>query len=121
MHGEKPPHTKSFTFADGSSTDDKVIVWRIPLFLGGHRGEVFSAEIPTGSTPLLLSIPAMEALDMKEEGSLQSLGISLPLLTTRTRHLAIDLLNAEGRPPVEPLPGTMPVCQSVKDDLVVFD
>eukprot|EP00435_Cladocopium_sp_Y103_P025818 s3297_g6.t1 len=122
---QETPHTKSFTFADGSSTDDKVIVWRIPLILGGHRGEVFSAEIPTGSTPLLLSIPAMEALDMtifmkKKEVYIGSLGISLPLLMTRTKHLAIDLLNAERRPIVEPLPGGMPVCQSEKDDLFVY-
>ena len=41
---QETPHTKSFTFADGSSTDSKMVVWRIPLVLEGHRGEVFSAE-----------------------------------------------------------------------------
>lgn len=67
-----PPHLtcretaqqKTFHFANGASTDSKAIVFRIPIIVGNRRGEVLSAEIPTGNTPLLLSISAMEALDM---------------------------------------------------------
>eukprot|EP00438_Fugacium_kawagutii_P008061 Skav219569 [mRNA] locus=scaffold3203:12014:25029:+ [translate_table: standard] len=122
---QETPHTKSFTFADGSSTNNKMVVWRIPLILGGHRGEVYSAEVVTGNTPLLLSIPAMEALDMaiflnKKEVQLGKLGISLPLVVTRTKHLAIDLLNFEGRAVADPHPGGRPICQSEKDDLFVY-
>ena len=64
MSCEETTQTKTFHFADGSSTSNRVSVWKIPVFLGGRRGEVLSAEIPTGSTPLLLSITAMDALDM---------------------------------------------------------
>ena len=122
---QETPPTKSFTFVDGSSTDSKMVVWRIPLLFGGHPGEVYAAEVETGNTPLLLSIPAMEALDMsifltKKEVHLGKLGISLPLVVTRTRHLAVDLLNAEGREVQEPVPGGKPVCQSEKDDLFVY-
>ena len=52
--------TKTFHFADGSSAP--AIVWRIPILLAGHRGEVLSAEVETGSTPLLLSVTSMESL-----------------------------------------------------------
>ena len=56
--------TKIFHFANGSQTASHVPVWEIPIFLGGRLGMVHSAEVPDGSTPLLLSIPAMTALDM---------------------------------------------------------
>ena len=65
--GEKcsqTPHRKTFHFANGDSAENKVTVWRIPIYVGGFKGEVYSAEMPKGNTPLLLSIAAMTALDM---------------------------------------------------------
>ena len=56
----------------------------------------------------------------KKEVYLGKLGISLPLVVTRTRHLTVDLLNAEGREVQEPSPGRKPICQSEKDDLFVY-
>ena len=61
---QQTPAKKLFHFANGASSDGKLPVWRIPIFLGNRLGEVFSAELPSGTTPLLLSIPAMSALDM---------------------------------------------------------
>ena len=59
---EETSNSKTFHFADGSST--QATVWRIPILLGGRRGEVLSAEVVTGSTPLLLSVTSMESLQM---------------------------------------------------------
>ena len=100
---EVTPVSKYFHFANGTSSDGKLQVWRIPIFLGGCRGEVHSAEVPTGSTPLLLSIPTMDALDMilhmrRREVEIRELGLSLPMVLTRTGHVAIrvDAGAAEG-------------------------
>ena len=87
---------KTFHFANGSSTASQIQVWEIPICLCGRPGEVHSAEVPEGNTPLLLSISALESLNaiifMKEKCiKLQELGIALPWSTTRTRHLAIDV------------------------------
>ena len=57
---EMTPARKHFHFANGQSTEQKLIVWKIPIYLGGCRGEVHSAEVDTGTTPLLLSIPTMD-------------------------------------------------------------
>ena len=98
------PVSKYFHFANGTSSDGKLQVWRIPIFLGGCRGEVHSAEVPTGSTPLLLSIPTMDALDMilhmrRREVEIRELGLSLPMVLTRTGHVAIRVdAGAAGRP-----------------------
>ncbi len=54
---------KTFHFADGSNTGTKIFIWKIPIFMKGRPGEVFSAEVDTGTTPLLLSIPSLIALD----------------------------------------------------------
>ena len=88
------PYKKLFHFANGASTEDQIPVWRVPIFLTGYRGEVFSAEVPSGHTPLLLSISSMAALDMvihvkKQKAFIGSLNIEMSLFTTRTRHLAI--------------------------------
>ena len=56
--------SKLFHFADGKSSQGRLTVWRVPIFFGGVPGEVYSAEISAGTTPLLLSIPCMQALDM---------------------------------------------------------
>ena len=64
------------------------------MIVQNRPGEVFSAEVETGTTPLLLSIPALIALDavihMRERRiNLGSLGVELPLRETRTKHLAM--------------------------------
>ena len=92
--------TKSFHFANGATTDERATVWRIPIFLEGHKGEVFSAEITSGSTPLLLSIAAMTALDMvlrvrEQLVEVKSLNLQLPMLVTLSRHLAIEVCYKE--------------------------
>jgi len=69
----------------------------IPIGIGGYRGEAHSTEIPTGQTPLLLSIPALEMLDghihMKTRKlELSALGITVALIRMRkTPHLGIDV------------------------------
>ena len=121
------PYRKVFHFANGSSTEDQIPVWRIPIFLKGYRGEVFSAEVPSGHTPLLLSISSMAALDMvihvkEQKVFVKSLGIEMTLFTTRTRHLAIwisygpeigiyDALGAGGE---------QPKIISEREDLMVY-
>ena len=90
---EKTERTKLFHFADGSNTGSTIHLWRIPLFMGDPP-ESSRAEVETGTTPLLLSIPALIALDavihMREKRiNLRSLGVELPLRETRTKHLAM--------------------------------
>lgn len=90
------PHRKTFHFANGDSTENKVTVWKIPIYVGGFKGEVYSAEMPKGNTPLLLSIAAMTALDMvvflrRKVVMVGKLNIELPLINTHTNHLAIDV------------------------------
>ena len=91
--------TKTFHFADGSSAP--AIVWRIPILLAGHRGEVLSAEVETGSTPLLLSVTSMESLQMdlflkERRAHIGALGVDVEILMTRTKHRAIDLTRSDG-------------------------
>ena len=93
---EETDQWKVFHFANGSSTSERAQVWKIPVVIAGHRGVVLSAEIPTGSTPLLLSITAMSALDMslhmqRRTVAIGALKSEVPMLLTRTRHLALDL------------------------------
>lgn len=93
----------------------------------GYRGEVFSAEVPSGHTPLLLSISSMAALDMvihvkDQKVFVNSLNIEMTLFTTKTRHLAIwvaydpqvgiyDALNPEKE---------QPKIISEREDLMVY-
>ena len=121
------PYRKLFHFANGASTEDQVPVWRIPIFLKGYRGEVFSAEVPSGHTPLLLSISSMAALDMvihvkDQKVFVNSVNIEMTLFTTKTRHLAIwvaydpqvgiyDALNPEKE---------QPKIISEREDLMVY-
>ncbi|CAE7814668.1 GIP [Symbiodinium sp. CCMP2456] len=93
---EETATRKSFHFANGASTNDKLVVWRVPIYLGGLAGEVFSAEVNQGSTPLLLSIPALDALDavmhMKARHvELKALQLDVEMLVTRTGHLAVEV------------------------------
>lgn len=86
---EPTDKTKVFHFADGSSTGSNVAVWSIPIFLQNHPGTVFSAEIPTGTTPLLLSISSLVALDAvifmrRRVMQLKEMELEIPLLNTRT-------------------------------------
>ncbi|CAK9062808.1 unnamed protein product [Durusdinium trenchii] len=119
---EPTDETKTFHFADGGSTDGKINVWKIPLVIGGRRGMVFSAEVPTGSTPLLLSIAAMEALGMtlfmKERMVLiGALDVKVPMLKTRTKHLALDVT---GSVSVDSHEREAPLCQSHNNDLYLY-
>ncbi|CAK0792797.1 unnamed protein product [Prorocentrum cordatum] len=86
---------RKFTFASGSKQQGDVYV--IPIGIGGFRGEAHSTEIPTGTTPLLISIPALDMLDghihMKSKKlELSALGITVPLTKIKnTTHLGIDV------------------------------
>ena len=116
---------KTFHFANGSSTASQIQVWKIPICLGGRPGEVHSAEVPEGNTPLLLSISALESLDaiiyMKQKCmKLQELGVTLPLKSTRTRHLAIDVSFANLEFEVPRTEVSRPLLKSEADDLHVF-
>ena len=42
------PLRKGFHFADGGSTEEKLVVWKIPVYFENFAGEVFSAEVPRG-------------------------------------------------------------------------
>ena len=83
-------------FADGGSSGGRLTVWRVPIFLGNVAGEVYSAGIDSGSTPLLLSIPCMQALDMvllmrRKEVIVEELKLTIPMVVTRTKHLAVTV------------------------------
>lgn len=116
---------KTFHFANGSSTASQIQVWKIPICLGGRPGNVHSAEVPEGNTPLLLSIPALDALDAvvylrKRCMRLQELGVTVPLIRTGTKHLAVDvsfetLEFDEARTEM-----SSPILKSEADDLHVF-
>ena len=85
---------KTFHFANGQSTDDKLVVWRLPVFFANVPGEVYSAEMPSGQTPLLLSIPAMEALKMVLDMAtgvvhVGALGLEMKMVKTKTKHVAL--------------------------------
>jgi len=97
---EKTPKTKIFHFADGSSTSSRVEVWKIPIFLGGHPGYVQSAEVTTGTTPLLFSISALEALDAvlflrKKVMEVRVLSLELDMVKTSTKHLAVEIASGD--------------------------
>ncbi|CAE7206636.1 unnamed protein product [Symbiodinium sp. CCMP2456] len=55
--------TKNFHFANGQS-ESQLTVWKVPVYLDNIYGEIFSAELPSGGTPLLLSLPTMTAFGM---------------------------------------------------------
>ena len=120
---EKTSNLKTFHFADGSSTSGQVNVWKIPVVIGGRPGAIMSAEIETGTTPLLLSISAMEALGMtlfmKERMVLiGSLDVKVPMIKTRTKHLALDLTGSMAISEDEF--GSEPLCKSRNDDLYLY-
>ena len=86
---------KTFHFANGDS-ESRMVVWRIPIFLQGVAGEVHSAELDTGATPLLFPIPAMQALDMalymKDlKVGVRTLDLEMPMQVTRSKHIALDI------------------------------
>ena len=114
---------KTFHFANGSSTTEQIVVWEIPIYLKGHTGEVYSAEVPDGATPLLLSIAAMTALDMvlrvrEQVVEVGTLDLKLPMLKTRSKHLAIWIARNPEEEAV--VPGDSPRVVSEKDDLFVY-
>ena len=115
--------TKVFHFADGSSTSTKVNVWKIPIFFANRPGMVMSAEIETGTTPLLLSISALVALDAvlfmrKKLMRLEELKLELDLLETGTKHLAVRVA-FDGDKPAQENPEN-PIGQSMSNDLFVY-
>ena len=123
FHCEATDKTKVFHFADGSSTGSNVAVWNIPIFLLNRPGAVLSAEIPTGTTPLLLSISSLVALDAvifmrRRVMQLKELDLEIPLLTTRTKHLAISVAYDPGQPSQEQQPN--PLLVSSAEDLFVY-
>ena len=116
---------KTFHFANGSSTASQIQVWKIPICLGGRPGEVHSAEVPEGNTPLLLSISALDALDAvvfmrKKLIRLQELGVTLPLFSTRTKHLAIDVSFENLELDATSTLSGQPMIKSQAEDLSVF-
>ena len=116
--------TKAFHFADGSTTNERAIVWRIPIFICGHHGEVFSAEIKSGGTPLLLSIAAMDALDMvlhvrKQMVQVNTLGVEVPMLVTRSKHVAIEICYNEEHG-IKPFDAAQPRSVSEREDLLIY-
>ena len=122
---EATDKTKVFHFADGSSTGSNVAVWSIPIFLQNRPGTVLSAEIPTGTTPLLLSISSLVALDAvifmrRRVMQLKEMELEIPLLNTRTKHLAIKVAYDPEQPSQEPQPNPSFV-SSVEDLFVYFN
>lgn len=121
-----PSNVKTFHFADGSSAPAKV--WRIPFLLGGRQGEVMSAEVETGSTPLLLSVTSMDSLGMdrflsQRRAHIGTLGVDVEILMTRTKHRAIDLTSSQGLTltSMPPLPsGQGPTFTSPNEDLLLY-
>ena len=94
------------------------------MFLGGHPGEVFLAEIETGTTPFLLSIPALVALDAvvfvkDRKMQFRALGVELPLLETRTKHLALKVCFDPQAGIATDVNGS-PRAHSINDDLFVY-
>ena len=121
------PSKKVFHFANGQSTEDRLSVWRIPIFLDGFKGEVYSAEVPNGSTPLLMSISAMTALDMviflkAHQVEVRQLNLTMPLLRTRTKHLGLDIaFNPDvGERTSSDVRQDRPRVQSEQEDLLVY-
>ena len=87
---------KKFTFAGGGKTPEPCPVWVIPISFDGRDGEIHSTEVPTGTTPLLLSISVMEVLDAVVHVKdmvidLKAMGLKLKLLRTGSRHLGVDV------------------------------
>ena len=119
---EATKHSKLFHFANGEASEGRLTVWRVPIFLQGHAGEVFSAEMEQGGTPLLLSIPAMEALDMvlymkERRVDVNVLHLSLPMLLTKTKHLAVTVAFDENDIPKQEA-GEKPRAQA--EDILVY-
>lgn len=103
-------------------------MWKIPILLGGRRGEVLSAEVTTGSTPLLLSVTSMESLQMdlflrERRAHIGALCVDVEILQTRTKHRAIDLTRSSSMelkdlPPLAA--GQGPTFASSNDDLFIY-
>ena len=86
---------KAFHF-DNGDCENQMVVWRIPIFLQGVAGEVHSAELDAGATPLLFSIPATQALDMvlymKDlKVGIRTLDLEMSTQVTRSKHIALDI------------------------------
>ena len=125
MRCEETSAKKTFHFANGQSSDGRLAVWCLPIFVGGIKGQIYSAEMPDGTTPLLLSIPAMEALDMilymrKREAKIGAFGLRVPLVTTRTKHLAMEVAYREDEQLQPQRSGGAPQVYSEIGDLIVY-
>ena len=87
-------HSKVLNFADGSSTSTRAPCGKFQNFLGNRPGFVHSAEVGTGTTPLLLSIASLVALDAilfmrRKIMRVEELQMDLELVETGTKHLAV--------------------------------
>ena len=92
---KKTDRTRNFSFANGSR-EKRVPVYIIPIGIAGYSGEVHSTEVPTGKTPLLISLSALDALDAKidlrgRKVAFKALDVVVPLIPTPTRHLGINI------------------------------
>ena len=115
--------TKNFHFANGQS-ESQLTVWKVPVYLNNIHGEIFSAELPSGSTPLLLSLPTMTALGMvldlaAGKVTVAALGIEMFMATTATKHIALEVAFDDNKPLAEPR-GSKEEPQITAEDLVVY-
>ncbi|CAE7262943.1 unnamed protein product, partial [Symbiodinium sp. CCMP2456] len=115
--------TKNFHFANGQS-ESELTVWKVPVYLNNIYGEIFSAELPEGSTPLLLSLPTMTALGMVLDLAggkvmVSALGIEMEFVQTATRHISIKATYDPTRPLAQPK-GSKEEPDITTDDLIIY-
>ena len=118
-------HSKVLNFADGSSTSTRAPCGKFQNFLGNRPGFVHSAEVGTGTTPLLLSIASLVALDAilfmrRKIMRVEELQMDLELVETGTKHLAVRVAYDEHLSGVLANSQDTRVCKSVNDDLFVY-
>ena len=113
----KTDKRKNFRFANGRRLK-QLEVFKLPIAILGMWGMVTSTEIPAGTTPLLLSILTLEALDAEIKCRKRliyfgELNVEVPMLKTRTNHVGIVVTDFYVTPPPsakrtdgrEPVPG----------------
>ena len=115
--------SKNFHFANGQS-ESQLAVWKVPVYLDNIYGEIFSAELLQGSTPLLLSLPTMRALGMIIDlgagtVEIKALGTKMVLARTATKHIALDVAYDPSRPLAQPK-GSQEDPDIATDDLIVY-
>ena len=114
---------KNFHFANGQS-ESELTVWRVPVYLNNIYGEIFSAELPGGGTPLLLSLQTMTALGMvldlaAQKVTVKTLGIEMAMIKTATKHIALEVAYDATSPLAEPK-GDKEEPSVTAEDLIVY-